>query len=434
MEDRKIVLRELLEQDPADVAEILSDLSEEQAADLVHRLYLRNAAAEPLGEMDPDESAELVILLEPAEASVILSRMDPDDAVDLLLELPEETQTQLLSRLSRSDAKVLTELLAYPADTAGGLMSPEVVPLSLSMSVQEAIDLLRRRVEEAETVYYAYAVDEGERLLGVLSLRDMALAPPGTGVRDLVIRDAVAVEVTADVEEVARTFDKYDYTALPVVDASRKLLGVITVDDVIDVIREEATEDIYGLGGVPSEEGVDTTWWASLRLRLPWLYVRLFTALAAALVVGLFEQTIAKVAALAVMMGVIAGQGGSAGMQTVTIITRGMALGEIDRKRGWKLLSKELLLGVANGVLLGLTVGGITYLWKGEILLGVAVCLAMWINLIVAGVAGVLIPLGVRALGKDPALASGIFLTTVTDVLGFGLLFVIARWLIPGIR
>ena len=434
MEDRKIVLRELLEQDAADVAEILSDLSEEQAADLVHRLYLRNAAAEPLGEMDPDESAELVILLEPAEASVILSRMDPDDAVDLLLELPEETQTQLLSRLSRSDAKVLTELLAYPADTAGGLMSPEVVPLSLSMSVQEAIDLLRRRVEEAETVYYAYAVDEGERLLGVLSLRDMALAPPGTGVRDLVIRDAVAVEVRADVEEVARTFDKYDYTALPVVDASRKLLGVITVDDVIDVIREEATEDIYGLGGVPSEEGVDTTWWASLRLRLPWLYVRLFTALAAALVVGLFEQTIAKVAALAVMMGVIAGQGGSAGMQTVTIITRGMALGEIDRKRGWKLLSKELLLGVANGVLLGLTVGGITYLWKGEILLGVAVCLAMWINLIVAGVAGVLIPLGVRALGEDPALASGIFLTTVTDVLGFGLLFVIARWLIPGIR
>ena len=434
MEDRKIVLRELLEQDPADVAEILSDLSEEQAADLVHRLYLRNAAAEPLGEMDPDESAELVILLEPAEASVILSRMDPDDAVDLLLELPEETQTQLLSRLSRSDAKVLTDLLAYPPDTAGGLMSPEVVPLSLSMSVQEAIDALRRRVEEAETVYYAYAVDEGQRLLGVLSLRDMALAPPGTGVRDLVIRDAVAVEVSADVEEVARTFDKYDYTALPVVDERRKLLGVITVDDVIDVIREEATEDIYGLGGVPSEEGVDTTWWASLRLRLPWLYVRLFTALAAALVVGLFEQTIAKVAALAVMMGVIAGQGGSAGMQTVTIITRGMALGEIDQKRGWMLLSKELLLGVANGVLLGLTVGGITYLWKGEILLGVAVCLAMWINLIVAGVAGVLIPLGVRALGKDPALASGIFLTTVTDVLGFGLLFVIARWLIPGIR
>jgi magnesium transporter len=208
---------------------------------------------------------------------------------------------------------------------------------------------------------------------------------------------------------------------------------VITVDDVIDVIREEATEDIYGLAGVPSEEAVDTTWWASLRMRLPWLYVRLFTALAAAVVVGLFEQTIAKVAALAVMMGVIAGQGGSAGMQTVTIITRGMALGEMERRMGWRLLRKELLLGVANGVLLGLTVGGVTYLWKGEVLLGVAVCLAMWLNLVVAGIAGVAIPLAVQGIGKDPALASGIFLTTVTDVLGFGLLFVIARLIVPGI-
>ena len=433
MEERKIILRELLEQDPADVAEVLSDLSEEQATDLIHRLFLRHAAAEPLGEMEPDESADLFVRLDREEASEILSRMDPDDAVDLLFELPEEVQQELLSRLSKKDAEVLADLLAYPPDTAGGLMSPEIIPLSLAMTVQDAIELLRRRAEEAETVYYAYAVDDAGHLLGVLSLRDMALAPPGTGLRDLVIRDAVAVDVESDVEEVAHVFDKYDYFALPVVDGENVLLGVITVDDVIDVIREEATEDIYGLAGVPSEEGVDTTWWASLRMRLPWLYVRLFTALSAAVVVGLFEQTIAKVAALAVMMGVIAGQGGSAGMQTVTIITRAMALGEMDRRKGWRLLTKELLLGAANGVLLGVTVGAITYLWKGEILLGVAVCLAMWLNLVIAGIAGVAIPLGVQSLGKDPALASGVFLTTVTDVLGFGLLFVIARLLLPGI-
>jgi magnesium transporter len=434
MEEQKITLREVLGRDPADIAEVLSGLSEEQAADLVHRLFLRRAAAEPLGEMEPDESAELFVRLDREEASEILARMDPDDAVDLLLELPETVQRELLSRLSRHDADVLQDLLTYPGDTAGGLMSPEVVPLSLTMTVQEAIDLLRRRVEEAETVYYAYAVDDDGCLLGVLSLRDMALSPPGKSLRDLVVRDAVAVPVDADVEDVARLFDKYDYYALPVVDSNGVLLGVITVDDVIDVIREEATEDIYGLASVPSEEGVDTTWWASLRLRLPWLYVRLFTALVAALVVGLFEATIAKVAALAVMMGVIAGQGGSAGMQTVTIITRGMALGELERERGWRLLVKELLLGVVNGVLLGATVGLITYVWKGEILLGVAVCLAMLLNLVVAGVSGVVIPLGVRSLGKDPALASGIFLTTVTDVLGFGLLFLIARALLPGIR
>ena len=433
MEERKIVLRELLAKDPADIAEVLEGLSQEQAADLVHRLFLRRAAAEPLGEMDPDDSAELVVQLDRAEASKILSRMDPDDAVDLLLELPEEIQDELLSRLSAQDAAVLTGLLAYPADTAGGLMSPEIVPLSLSMSVQEAIDLLRRRQEEAETVYYAYAVDDEGRLQGVLSLRDMALAAPGKSLSDLVVRDAVKVAVTEDVEEVARTFDKYDYFALPVVDENDKLLGVITVDDVIDVIREEATEDMYGLAGVPIEEGVDTSWWRSLKLRLPWLYVRLLTALAAAVVVGLFEATIARVAALAVLMGVIAGQGGSAGMQTVTIITRGIALGEIAPRQGRRLLAKEFLLGAANGVLIGATIGLITYVWKGEFLMGVAAFLAMLLNMVIAGISGVVIPLAVRGLGKDPALASGIFLTTVTDVLGFGFLFLIAKWLLPGV-
>jgi magnesium transporter len=433
MEEREIVLRELLAKDPADIAEILEGLSSEQAADLVHRLFLRHAAAEPLGEMDPDDSAEVVVQLDRAEASEILSRMDPDDAVDLLLELPEEIQQELLSKLSRQDAEVLTGLLAYPADTAGGLMSPETVPLSLSLSVQEAIDLLRRRQEEAETVYYAYAVDDEGRLQGVLSLRDMALAAPGKSLSDLVVRDAIKVSVAEDVEEVARMFDKYDYFALPVVDEGDRLLGVITVDDVIDVIREEATEDIYGLAGVPIEEGIDTGWWRSLRLRLPWLYLRLLTALAAAVVVGLFEATIAKVAALAVLMGVIAGQGGSAGMQTVTIITRGIALGEIAPRQGRRLLAKELLLGAANGALIGATIGLITYLWKGEFLMGVAAFLAMLLNMVVAGISGVVIPLAVRSLGKDPALASGIFLTTVTDVLGFGFLFLIAKWLLPGI-
>ena len=433
MEEKKVVLRELLQMDPADIAEILSDLSEDRAAKLIHRLFLRHAAAEPLGEMNPDESADLVALLDRQEASEILARMDPDDAADLLFELPEEVQQELLGLLNARDAAVLTDLLSYPPDTAGGLMSPEIVPLSLSMTVHQAIALLRKHVEDAETVYYAYAVDDTGHLQGVLSLRDMALADPDKGLHELVVRDAIFVPVDMDVEDVARLFDKYDFFALPVVDEDHRLLGVITVDDVIDVIREEATEDIYHLASVPSEEGVDTTLWDSLRLRLPWWYVRLATALAAALVVGLFEETIARVAALAVMMGVIAGQGGSAGMQTVTIITRGMALGEMEPGRGWRLLVKEVALGAVNGILIGATVGLITYFWKGEVLLGVVVCLAMLLNLVIAGTFGVLIPLAVRSLGKDPALASGIFLTTVTDVVGFGVLFLIAKLVIPGV-
>jgi len=433
MEERKVALRDILAKSPADVADVLSELSDEQATELIHRLFIRHAAAEPLGEMDPDESAELVARLDRKEASEILGRMDPDDAVDLLLELPKETQRELLSRLSRKDAKVLTELLSYPPDTAGGLMSPEVVPLSLSMTVQEGIDLLRRRQEEAETVYYAYAVDDDGRLQGVLSLRDMALAPPGKRLRDLVIRDAVTVPVDADVEEVARLFDKYNYFALPVVDSENRLLGVITVDDVIDVMRDEATEDIYRSQGVPLEEGVHTALIESLRLRLPWLSFNLVTAFLAAAVVGVFESTIAKIAALAILMPVIAGQGGNAGMQTVTIITRGIALGEVPKGMGWRLLRKELLLGVLNGVVLGIMVGGVAYLWKGSPYLGLVAFLAMVSNLIVAGIAGTVIPLTLRALRKDPALASSIFLTTATDVLGFASLFLIAKLILPGV-
>ncbi len=431
--ERKVILRDLLLKHPADVAEVLSHLSDEQAADLLHRLFLRRAAAEPLGEMEPEDSAELLSEIDRDEAIKILSRMDPDDAVDVLEEIPDNVKAELLSRLSKEDADVLSDLLSYAPDTAGGLMSPEVVALPIDMSVQEAIDFLRRRVEEAETIYYAYAVDGEGRLQGVFSLRDMALARPTAPLSTLLKSDVISVAVDADAEEVAHLFDKYNFFALPVVDDTQKLLGVITIDDVIDVMREEATEDIYRMASVPMEEGVDTSMSSSLRMRLPWLYVRLATALLAAVVVGLFEASIAQVAALAVLMGVIAGQGGSAGMQTVTIITRGLALGEIERNHGWRLLTKEILLGVVNGVFIGLTVGIITYVWKGEILLGVVACLAMVLNMLVAGAAGVLIPLGLRAMKKDPALGSGIFMPTVTDVLGFAFLFLIAHFILPGI-
>jgi magnesium transporter len=434
MDGERIVLRELLSKDPADIAEILGELSDEQAAELLHRLYLGGAAAKTLAEMDPEESAELVQRLDRQTASTILARMDPDDAVDLLEELPDDVRKEFLSRLSRHDAKRLTDLLAYPPDTAGGLMTPEVVALSLSMTAQDAIDVLRKRQEKAGTVYYAYAVDDANRLQGVLSLRDIALARPDLSLGELVIRDAVKVRVDEDVEEVAKLFDKYDFFALPVVDADDHLLGVITVDDVIDVIRNEATEDIYHLASVPSAEGVDTSWWDSLRLRLPWLYAKLLTGLVAAVVVGVFEQTIAKVAALAVVMGVIVAEGGVSGMQTATIITRGMALGEIDRARGWRLLAKEILLGLVNGLLLGGTVGLIMYAWKGEVLLGVAVSLAMLLNVVVAGMIGVLIPLLLRALGKDPAVASSIVLTAITDALGFALVFLLAGLFLPALR
>jgi len=262
-------------------------------------------------------------------------------------------------------------------------------------------------------------VDENRRLIGVLSLRDLVFARPDTPIHEIMHTDVMSVPVHLDVEEVARLFDRYNFLALPVVDEEGRLRGIITVDDVIDAIREEATEDMYRLAAAPLEERVDTPWYRSLRLRLPWLYLNLLTAFLAATVVGAFESVIAKVAALAIFMPVIAGQGGNAGMQTVTIVTRGIALGEVPKGKGWRILAKELTLGVLHGLIIGATVGAIAYAWKGSFFLGLVAFLAMTFNLIAAGTAGAVIPLSLRALRLDPALASSIFLTTVTDTLGF---------------
>jgi len=426
----RLEVQGLLARHPAEVAEILSALREDEALELLRRLYLRRAAAAPLGEMAPEEAARLLAELNRDEAVQILSRMDPDDAVDLLAELPEETVQDILRRLEEREAKELSELLSYPPDTAGGLMSPEVVALPGDMSCQEAIETLRRVGEEMETVYYAYVVDEDRRLIGVLSLRDLVFAQPEAPIREVMHTDIVALPKDMDVEEVAHTFDKYNFLALPVVDEHGRLLGIVTVDDVIDVIRAEDTEDMYKLAGAPLEERVDTPWHRSLRLRLPWLYFNLLTAFLAASVVGAFESVIAKVAALAIFMPVIAGQGGNAGIQAVTIVTRGIALGEVPKGKGWRLLGKELLLGFFHGLFIGATVGAIAYVWKGSFYLGLVAFLAMLFNLVAAGASGAVIPLTLRALRLDPALASSIFLTTVTDTLGFffllglGMLFV----------
>ncbi len=432
--EKKVRLRDLLLKHPADVAEVLSHLSDEKATKLIHSLFLRQAAAEPLGEMEPEDSAELLSEIDRDEAIKILSRMDPDDAVDVLDELPDDVQEELLSRLGKEDAEVLSDLLTYPPDTAGGLMSPEVVALPVSMTAQEAIDYLRKKVEEVETIYYAYAVNEEGHLQGVFSLRDMALAQPDTLLAKLLKKDAISVSVDADAEDVAHLFDKYNYYALPVVDKDQKLLGVITIDDVIDVMRDEATEDIYLSQGVPLEERVDTPWYASIKSRMPWLYFNLFTAFLAASVVGAFESTIAKFAVLAFFMPIIAGQGGNAGMQTVTIVTRGIALGEVPEGEGWHILRKEFLLGLLNGLAMGIVVGAVGFIWKRTLSLGLVVFLAMTFNMITAGVVGTVIPLGLRAIKQDPALASSIFLTTFTDTLGFAFLFLLARMLIPGVR
>lgn len=354
--------------------------------------------------------------------------MEPDDAVDVIEQLPREEQKELLGQMEAEEVELLEELIAYPPDTAGGIMSPQVVALSKEMTVEEATSELRRAAEEAETIYYAYVVDEEQRLLGVLSMRDLALSPPRRRISEIMIRDLLKVETGIDKEEVARVFDRYNYLALPVVDLEGHLLGIVTVDDVIDVMSEEATEDMHKMVGVAKEERVFSPIRSSLKRRLPWLYINLVTAFLAAGVVALFEGTIARIAALAIFMPIIAGQGGNAGVQAVTVIVRGIALGEIEVGEGRRALVKELSLGLFHGLAIGIPVALVALFWRGDPWLGLIVGLAMFLNMAIAGIFGAAIPLGLRLVGLDPALSASIFLTAATDIFGLFLLLGLATW------
>jgi magnesium transporter len=302
------------------------------------------------------------------------------------------------------------------------------------MTVGEAITELQTN-RDVEMVFYLYVVDERRHLVGVTSLRRLLLVAPETPLKRIMTSDPTSARVDMDQEEVARLVASYNLLAIPVVDEENKLVGVITVDDVIDVIKDEATEDIYRLAGVAGDERAFTPAAESLRKRLPWLGINLVTAFLAASVVALFEGTISQITALAVFMPIVAGMGGNAATQTLTVIVRGIALGEVTWSNSRKALLKEAAVGVGNGVVLGLVAALVAWIARGNPVLGLVLCAAMIINMFVAATAGTLVPLGLRAANIDPALASSVFITTLTDVFGFfsflGLATVFARYLVP---
>jgi magnesium transporter len=290
------------------------------------------------------------------------------------------------------------------------------------MTAGEAITTLQGS-RDVEMVFYLYVVDARRHLVGVISLRRLLLVSPPTPLKRIMTTDLISVRTDTDQEEVARLVASYNLLAIPVVDEENKLVGVITVDDVIDVIKDEATEDVYRLAGVAGDDRVFSTAGESLRKRVPWLQVNLVTAFLAASVVALFEGKIKDVPVLAVFMPVVAGMGGNAATQTLTVIVRGIALGELTWANSRKALLKEAAVGIGNGFACG-TIGAlVVWAWKGDLVLGLILCAAMVINMFIAATAGTVIPLALRAMKVDPALASSVFITTLTDVFGF------ASWL-----
>jgi len=404
---------------PADLADELQRMSPAAAAGILRSIPGERATA-VLAEMDDSVAADILTLLKPEKSKDLVSELPASEAADIVAEMPQEERAEVLAGLEPAESAKVSELLRYPEDSAGGIMEDRFIALPADATIAECQQMLRERGEaDVAVASYLYVVDSARKLMGVISMRDLVFRKPERKVREIMRTQVAAVRVDDDQEKVAQLFAQYHYMALPVLERDGRLVGVVDADRAIEVIQQENTEDMQLMVGLSGEEHSYTTWQKSIGRRLPWLYINLATAFLAAAVVSLFESTIARWTALAVFLPVVAGQAGNAGMQTLTVIIRGMALGEISGKAGHSALIKEIVLGLLNGLAIGIFVGIIGYFWKGSVVLGVIVCLAMFLNMLAAALSGVLVPYGLKAMKVDPALASSILVTTVTDVAGF---------------
>jgi magnesium transporter len=401
---------------PPDQADIFGELPPSEQDELLPRLDVEDSA-DILEELQEKEAAEVAARLEPEELAGILDEMEPDEAADLLGDIAPAYAAQVLAAMEEPDE--VRPLLVHADESAGGLMTSAKVTLHRKMTVEQALAYLRTSQLEPDTVYYLLVVDQDVRLAGVVPLRRLIISPPTTPIEDIMDTDIISVQAEADQEEAARLMARYDLLALPVVDDENHLLGLITHDDLVEVLEEEATEDIYRLGGVPGEQPYDAPISAALRLRLPWLLLNMITALVSGIVLNFFKSTIAQVAALTVFFPFVAGVCGSAGTQTLTVTVRGLAMGELTPRDGLATLAREMFIGLINGLSVGVLVTLIA-LVLGELpVFGLIVGAAILLNMVGAGIAGALVPIAMQAVRVDPALASPILVTTITDTLGY---------------
>ena len=402
---------------PSDIAKLFSSLEEEKI--YVFGLLDPEVASNVLLEVDDPTREKLIASISKAELTEIVDEMATDDATDVIAELPHEEAKTVLEGIDWKESAEVQKLLKYPEDTAGGIMQTEMVMIKEDATVQETIDEVRKKSEEIPNIHCVFVVDDDTKLVGTVPLEKLILAKPHLPIKDLMNSKSVKVGVDTDQEEVARIFQKYDVVTVPVVDGSEKLLGRITIDDVMDVIEEEIFEDFYRMASLSTDERVLDSASRSFRLRFPWLLINLATAFVAASVVKVFENTIQAVVTLAVFMPIVAGMGGNAATQTITVVVRGLALGELELKYAKKVLVKEVIVGFANGALNGVVAAIVAYLMGVNYMIGLLLFLAMIANLVIAGFSGTVIPFILKWYKADPALSATVFVTTCTDVGGF---------------
>jgi magnesium transporter len=410
---------------PADQGALIEDLSHRQQRTVAAALQPLEMAR-VIEHLDPEAAADFLPTAQPEALAKVLEAAEPDVAADVLRQLTAQETEATLESMENPGA--VRQLLEHKEDTAGALMTVDVPTVRADSTAGNALDTLRLR-HANDSIGTLMAVDQAGRLVGTVGAVRLALARPGALVSDLMESTVVSVTSDADRQECVRLAERYGLAQLPVVDRHGHLLGVILGEDLVDVVQAEATEDMYRMAGV-SGERIFGPVRASVRARLPWLIVNLATVLLAAVVVGLFESTIAKVVALAVFLPVIAGQGAVGGVQTLTLVVRSLALGELKGNRAQRLLVREAFLGMVHGLALALIVGLLAYAWKRNAALSAVVGVAMLGNMVVAGLAGAAVPLALRALKLDPAVSASVFVTTFTDVLGFVILLGLATLLI----
>ena len=361
----------------------------------------------------------------------IFAHMSKDDITDILGNLPFKLRKDILRSMQKGESNEIEYLLGYAPDTAGGIMTTEYLALRGDLSVEEAIKKIKRIGPKTEVLDPIFVLDIRKKLIGTVSLRDILTAGEGDELFAIMEDNIIAAYPEDPQEEVSILVSKYDLTVIPVINHNDDLIGIITVDDIIDVIVEEHTEDLLGLGGVSKEERVHSTLSESIKKRLPWLLVNLATAFLGSMVIASFGNIITQVVALAAIMPIIAALGGNSGSQSLAVVIRGITLGELKIKEDGRLLFKQIALGLANGLVVGSIAGGIMYLRYGNPYLSLIVLLAMIGNLIIGSFFGFLIPVIMKLLGADPALASSIFLTATTDVFGFFLFLLLAKIFLP---
>ncbi|MDD4343484.1 MAG: magnesium transporter [Eubacteriales bacterium] len=403
----------------ADIADVLKSLNRLKDKKVLIEQLEAEKVALVLNELESEEISQLLSMLPDLKVTEVFEHMPYDDAADFLGELPESEQEKYLDLFDVSSAEDLQELLSYKDDTAGGIMTTEFIAIPYNISVDKAIKALRENAVNAETVYYVYVINLKNQLMGVISLRELIIASQDLMVSEVMKRNIISVNVNDDQEEVAKVVARYDFLAVPVVDDKNHLLGIITVDDVIDVIHEEAEEDIYKMAGVSGlEDDINAKLTSTLRSRLPWLFVTLLGGFISGNVLSAFSNQLDKMVVLTFFIPLLAGMGGNVGTQSSTVTVRGIATGFINKETVRKTITRELMIGVLIGGIMGSMVAILAYFWQYNMKLGIVVGLSMMANIFTAATMGTLVPLFFKRVGIDPAVASAPFITTAIDVLG----------------